>query len=219
MEIAPFILKEFEPFTLEHKVGDVKLFFNETSFSHFPIVKNNFLIALISETDIQGIDDNEKEIGYFQYLYNLFFTDKTTNLLDIFKVFASNKANIIPVIDTEKKYLGYFELVDILNLYNDTPFLKNEGTVLLLEKEIGNFSFSQVCQIVESNNGKVLGVYISETTATTVKLTLKFSSQDVNEIIQSFRRYEYNIRSKHEEDFYLEDLKERSEYLQKYLNI
>tara|TARA_R110001583_G_scaffold53483_1_gene164945 strand:+ start:2614 stop:3276 length:663 start_codon:yes stop_codon:yes gene_type:complete len=220
MEITPFILKEFKPFTLENKVGEVKSFFNETTFSHFPIVKNNILVGLISEADIEGIiDSDEKEIGYFQYLFNLFFTDKTTNLLELLKVFAANQANIIPVLGTKKNYLGYFELVDILHLYNNTPFLKSEGTVLLLEKEISNFSFSQLCQIVESNNGKILGVYISETTASTVKLTLKFSAQDVNEIIQSFRRYEYTIISDHEEDFYLEDLKERSEYLQKYLNI
>ena len=91
--------------------------------------------------------------------------------------------------------------------------------VLLLEKELQDFSFSQVCQIVESNNGKILGLFISETTGVIVKITIKFNSQDVNEIIQAFRRYNYNILSKHKEDFFLEDLKERSDYLQKYLNI
>ena len=219
MEIAPYILKEFKPFTLDKKVAEVKSFFHENAFSHFPIVKNNMLIGLISETDIETIEEDDKEIGDFQYLFNLFFTDETNNLLDLLKVFASSEANIIPAVDAKKNYLGYFDLIDILHLYNGTPFLNSEGTVLLLEKEIKDFSFSELCQIVESNNGKVLGTYISETTATSVKITLKFSAQDINEIIQSFRRYQYNVLSKHEEDYYLEDLKDRSEYLQKYLNI
>ena len=52
-----------------------------------------------------------------------------------------------------------------------------------------------------------------------MKISLKFSSQDVNEIIQSFRRYDYKVLSDHKEDFYLEDLKDRNDYLRKYLNI
>lgn len=219
METAPYILKDFEAFSLETTINEVKTFFNETTFSHFPIVKNNHLIGLIAETDIEGIDEDEKEIGYFQYIFNHFFTNETTNILDIITVFASNETNIIPVLDKENNYLGYFDLIDILHLYNETPFLNSQGTVVILEKEVRDFSFSEICQIVESNSGKIQGLFISESNATTVKITVKFDSQDVNEILQSFRRYEYDVISNHEEDFYLEDLKERSKYLQKYLNI
>ncbi|WP_111706284.1 CBS domain-containing protein [Lutibacter citreus] len=219
MDITSFILKEFPPLTLESKVSDVKSFFSSNEYSHFPIVKNNLLIGLISRTDILSIDEDDKEIGYFQYLFSLFLTEEINNVLDLIKVFASNEANLIPVVNSSKKYIGYFDLIDILHIYNETPFLNEEGVVLRLEKEITDFSFSQVCQIIESNSGKVLGIFISEKNATTVKIIIKFTSQDVNEIIQAFRRYEYTILSNHEEDYYLEDLKERSEYLQKYLNI
>lgn len=219
METAPYILNEFEAFSLETTVFEVKNFFNETTYSHFPIVKNNNLIGLISETDIEGIDEDEKEIGYFQYLFNLFLTEDSNNILEIITIFASNEANIIPIIDKKNNYIGYFDLIDILHLYNETPFLNNEGAVVVLEKELIDFSFSEICQIVESNGGKLYGLFISESNATTVKITVKFTAQDVNEILQSFRRYEYAVISNHEEDYYLEDLKERSKYLQKYLNI
>ena len=219
METSPYILNEFEAFSLETTVHEVKNFFTETTYSHFPIVKNNHIIGLISETDIETIDEEEKEIGYFQYLFNVFFTEETHNILEIITIFASNETNIIPVTDKENNYIGYFDLIDILHLYNETPFLNSEGAVVILEKELIDFSFSEICQIVESNGGKLYGLFISESNATTVKITVKFTSQDVNEILQSFRRYEYAVISKHEEDYYLEDLKERSKYLQKYLNI
>ena len=63
METAPFLLKDFKPFTPESKVETVKLFFKETAFSHFPIVKNEELIGLISKIDIDKIDADEKKIG------------------------------------------------------------------------------------------------------------------------------------------------------------
>lgn len=219
METTPYILKEFEPFTTHTKIADVKLLFSETTYSHFPIVENKHLLALIAEIDIRAIFEDENELGDFQYLYQFFLTEEDNNLLEILKIFAANETNLIPVINNQKEYLGYCDLIDILHVYNDTPFLKNEGTVLGIEKNVTEYSFSEICQIVESNDGKVLGIFISEFDATLVKITIKFYSQDVNDIIQSFRRYDYKVLSKHKEDFYLEDLKERSKYLQKYLNI
>jgi predicted transcriptional regulator len=219
METISFILNEFKAFLPQTKVADVKSFFNETTFCHFPVVQNGQLIGLISETDIQGITEDDKEIGDFKYLFQVFYAEKNNNLLELFKVFADNETNLIPVINEKKQYIGYYDLIDILHLYNGTPYLNSEGTIILIEKEVRDYSFSEICQIVESNNGKVLGLFISEANPTSVKITLKFNSPDVNEIIQSFRRYNYQILSKHKEDFYIEDLKERSEYLQKYLNI
>ena len=213
------ILNEYKAFTLQTTVAEAKALFNETIFCNFPIVKNNQLIGLISENDIQSIDNNEAKLEEFYYLSSLFFIKESINLLEIFKIFATNETNLIPVINLQNEYLGYYDLIDILHVYKNTPFLNNEGVIILLEKEIRDYSFSEICQIVESNNGKILGLFISEANLTTVKFTLKFSSQDINEIIQSFRRYNYKVISNHKEDFYLEELKERSDYLRKYLNI
>lgn len=219
METTPYILKEFKAFTTHTKIADVKLLFSETTYSHFPIVEEGYLIGLIAEIDIRSIFEDDKKLGDFQYLFQFFSTEEENNLLEILKIFAANETNLIPALNDQKEYLGYCDLIDILHVYNNTPFLKNEGTVLGIEKNISEFSFSEICQIIESNDGKMLGIFISESDAATVKITLKFYSLEVNKIIQSFRRYNYKVLSKHKEDFYLEELKERSNYLEKYLNI
>ena len=219
METTPLILKDFKSFTTQTTIAEVKSFFKTTTYCHFPIVEDNKLIGLIFETDVQGIDNTKALIGEYKYLFNYFFVEESNNLLELLKVFASNETNLIPALDAKKNYLGYYDLIDILHVYNATPFLNNEGEIILLEKEKSNYSFSEVCQIVESNKGSVLGLFISEDNDKTVKITLKFSSPDVNKIFQAFRRYNYEVLSNHKEDFYLEDLKERSNYLQKYLNI
>jgi len=82
-----------------------------------------------------------------------------------------------------------------------------------------DYSMSQITQIVESNNGKLLGLFVSNVDIENVELTLKLSLGPINEIIQSFRRYNYEIVSEHHEDNYTSTLKERSDYLDKYLNI
>ncbi len=219
MNTIPYILKEFKAFTPQTKISAIKDFFTETTFTHFPIVENGTLLGLISEADAEALDDSQKSIDQFQYLYTFFYTKENTNLLEIIPCFSSNDANILPVLDAKNKYLGYYDLIDVLHSFNNTPFIKSEGTFLIIEKEERDYSFSEVCQIVETNNGKVMGVFVSETNATFVKIILKITTQNINEIIQTFRRYKYNVLSKHYEDNYLEDLKNRSNYLQKYLNI
>ena len=78
---------------------------------------------------------------------------------------------------------------------------------------------SQITQIVESNNGKLLGLFVSEADTQSVQITIKIALGGMNDIIQTFRRYNYEIVSEHHEDNYLNNLKERSDYLDKYLNI
>jgi hypothetical protein len=97
--------------------------------------------------------------------------------------------------------------------------LKEQGGIIVVQKEVLDYSMSQITQIVESNNGKVLGLFISDATVQTVQVTVKISLGPMNEIIQTFRRYNYEIISEHQEDNYINNLKERSEYLDKYLNI
>ena len=77
----------------------------------------------------------------------------------------------------------------------------------------------QITQIVESNNGRLLGCFISNSSLSSVQITLKIGLGSMNEMLQSFRRYEYDILSAHEEDVFISNLKERSEYLEKYLSM
>jgi len=60
---------------------------------------------------------------------------------------------------------------------------------------------------------------VSEANNDKVQITVKTTLGGMNDIIQTFRRYNYEIVSEHNEDNYLNNLKERSEYLDKYLNI
>jgi Mg/Co/Ni transporter MgtE len=139
--------------------------------------------------------------------------------LDVLEVFAKNETNLLPVLDEKNNYVGYYELEDVIRFLYETPFLKEEGGVLIVAKEVNTFSMSQVAQIVESNQAKILGLFISNVTQNTVEITIKMSQSGLNDIIQTFRRYEYEIISEHQEDSYLNGLKERSDYLDKYLNI
>uniref|UniRef100_UPI001B5A3DFC acetoin utilization protein acuB n=1 Tax=Flavobacterium sp. TaxID=239 RepID=UPI001B5A3DFC len=148
-----------------------------------------------------------------------FFTRTNTIWLDVLEVFAINHTNLVPVLDENNSYVGYYEIEDIMKFFHETPFLKEPGGIIIVKKGVLDYSMSQIAQIIESNNGKLLGLFISEAEVNSVEVTIKIALGSMNEILQTFRRYNYEIISEHQEDNYINNLKERSDYLDKYLNI
>jgi Mg/Co/Ni transporter MgtE len=163
--------------------------------------------------------DADKKITDYRYTLEPFFARSTMMWLDVLEVFAKNHSNVVPVLDENNLYVGYYELEDIIKFFHETPFLKEPGGIIVVQKAVIDYSMSQITQIVESNNGRLLGLFISEANAESVQITIKISLGAMNDIIQTFRRYNYEIISEHQEDAYITNLKERSDYLDKYLNM
>lgn len=218
MKTNLYIVNDIEPLKTSSTVEDAQLLFNEMTYTYFPVIKDGIYQGCISETDIRCFEI-DKTLDAYQYALEGFYARKNDNWLDILESFAQNRTNIMPVLDDNNKYIGFFELRDIINLFNETPFLSEPGNILIVEKGILDYSFSEISQIVESNNAKILGLFISTLQNDVAQITLKINDSDINNIVQTFRRYSYNIVSKHHEDSFLTNLKERSEYLEKYLNI
>jgi len=218
LETPQYIINDISPFDVETSIKEIQVAFNQLTYSHIPVTKDGRFVGCISETDAHCF---ESDHPLSKYIYSLesFYVREQTNWLDILEAFALHGSNIMPVLNAENNYIGYYELSDIMNLFNNTPFLNEAGGIIVVEKGVRDYSFSEICQIVESNDAKILGVFISKMDNDTVQATIKIGHTGMNAIMQTFRRYSYNVVSNHEEDKFLEDLKERSEYLNKYLNI
>ncbi|MGK4566947.1 CBS domain-containing protein [Flavobacterium sp. 3HN19-14] len=216
--ITDYINADFRPLDASENIAEVQDFFADNNFSHFPVIEDGIYIGSIAAEDVEAFD-SDKTLSHYRYTLEGFFARKNMIWMDVLEVFARNHSDVIPVLDEENKYVGYYEISDIIKFFNETPFLKEQGGIIIVEKNVVDYSMGQIIQIVESNNGKVLGAFVSNSEVDTIQVTVKIALGSMNEIIQTFRRYEYEIISEHQEDIYLNDLKERSDYLDKYLNI
>ncbi len=218
MNTQQYIINDIKPFNVSANILEVQNVFNMLTYSHIPVINENVYLGCISENDAHSFD-GVKQLSDYLYSLETFYVNNTTNWLDILEAFPINNSNIIPVLDKDNNYLGYFELNDIMALFNNTPFLNEAGGIIVVEKGQGDYSFSEISQIVESNDAKILGVFISKMDNNIVQATIKIGHTGMNAIVQTFRRYGYQVISNHEEDTFLEDLKDRSNYLNKYLNM
>jgi len=217
-DINNYINNDYKAIDGQETIAEVQDFFAEVPYSHFPVIIDGVYLGSIATDDIETFD-SDKKIADYKYALEGFYVRKNMIWLDVLEIFAKNHTNIVPVLDDTNAYIGYYELEDIVKFFHETPFLKEQGGIIVVEKNTMDYSMSQIAQIVESNNGKLLGLFISEADLHKVKITIKITLGSMNDIIQTFRRYNYDIISEHHEDNYLNNLKERSDYLDKYLNI
>jgi len=218
MDLQNFIINDIKPLSIADEISDLQLLFNQLTYSHIPIQNDGVYIGCISENDAHCFE-SAKLIQECDYTIEGFFVRPATNWLDVLEAFAQNDSNIMPILDRNNKYIGYYELNDIIHLFNETPFFSEPGGILIVEKGIHDYSFSEISQIVESNDAKLLGAFISKMDSDLARITLKIGDGSISDVIHTFRRYSYNIISDHEGDSYIESLKERSKYLDKYLNM
>jgi predicted transcriptional regulator len=217
-EITNYINTDFRAIDAQETIAVAGSFLEELSYSHFPVIDANCYIGSVVADDLETFDGDKKVIDY-KYTLENFFASTAMTWLEVLEIFAKNQTNLVPVLDDNNTYVGYYEIEDIIRILQETPFLKDPGGIIIVQKGILDYSMSQITQIVESNGGKLLGLFISQADLENVQVTLKISPGSMNEIIQTFRRYNYAIISEHQEDNYINNLKERSDYLNKYLNI
>lgn len=218
MHIQKHIITNIPVFTVEDTFEKVLEFFKESTYSHIAITEKGRFLGVFSENDVETVDAKAK-IDSIRYDLETFFARKETSWLDVLEAFARNEANLLPVIGAEEEVLGYYDLTDIVTVFIDIPFFTDPGNILVVATGVKDYSFSEIAQIVESNNAKMIGAFITEIQNDVVQVTLKISTVNFNEVVQTFRRYNYHILFGTSDDQFLEGLKQRSDYLDKYLNV
>ncbi|MBS9462359.1 CBS domain-containing protein [Flagellimonas sp. 389] len=218
MQIQDQIITTIPIFEVTETLEEVIQFFEETTFSHVAVTENGVYLGVLSDNDLACFEP-DKKIEDFRVELETFFVTKQTAWLDLLELFSRNEANVLPVLDDDNIIIGYYDLEDIVSVFIDTPFFREPGGILVVATGIKDYSFSEIAQIVESNNARLLGAFITDSRNDVVQITLKVGTLNLNEVAQTFRRYNYTIIFGNSDDQFLEDLKQRSDYLEKYLNV
>ena len=209
---------KFEAFAFNETIVTLIETCNHYGFSHLPVVEKGIYRGMVRCDDLMAIENQQENLQQYRHLLEKTYLSDRMNWTESMAVMMRNEANVMGVLDLSGKYIGVRLLDDILNLLTEKAFVNDNGYVLVVSKLTADFSISQVAQIIESDGGKILGILVNETGQNT-EVEVKIATDDINEIIQTFRRYDYNIISQMEEDLHLQELKEHSDFLRRYLEM
>jgi predicted transcriptional regulator len=218
MQMQEYIISTIPVFEVGDSLKEVIHFFTHSTYSHVAITEEGTFMGLLGEADLDTFQETSL-IEEFRYQLDVFSVPPGASWLDILEVFTRNEANLLPVVNDDNRVLGYYDLNDVVDLFTDMPFFTEPGAILVVSKPLRDYSFSEIAQIVEGNNTRLLGAFITTIENETAQITLKIGDSNINEVLQSFRRYDYQVLSGSIDDKFLEELRQRSDYLDKYLNV
>jgi predicted transcriptional regulator len=189
--------------------------------SHLPIVNNVDFLGLISDKDIYDNNMAEEPIGNHQLSLFSPFVTLNQHIYEVMELASELQLSVVPVLDLENKYMGVITLTDLLHYFADVSALKQPGGIIVLDLNANDYSLTQIAQIVESNDAKVLSAYVtSPTNSTKMEITLKINRKELTSILQTFIRYDYVIKASFMDDNDLNSLYEnRYDSFMKYLSI
>lgn len=189
--------------------------------SHLPVVEGKRLIGLISDKIIYDLNIIDRPVG--DYTDHLLSPHVHTNqhIYEVFSAISVLKLSSIPVLNLHHEYCGVITVFDLAQKFADLVAVNEPGGVIVLEMNMIDYSLSQIAQIVEGNDAKILSFYINQYPETKIMtVTLKINVIDLSSIIQTFVRYDYNIKAVYMDESMMQNLyDDRYDQLMKYMNM
>jgi CBS domain-containing protein len=189
--------------------------------SHLPIVNNLDFLGLISDTDIYDMNQPEEPIGNHTLTLLKPFVTTEQHLFEVIGLAARLKLSVVPVLDEKSHYKGVITTTDLVRNLAGISSMDQPGGIIVLELIERDYSLSQIAQIVEGNNVKVLSMYVtSPPDSTKLEVTIKVNTNDLVSVIRTFERYNYDVKTWVTSDDSMDRFySERFDLLMKYMNI
>ncbi|TDM00481.1 MAG: hypothetical protein C4K58_04550 [Flavobacteriaceae bacterium] len=211
MLLRPYIIP-FNPPDISWEESKSQEKLQEYSLKNLPVLEDGKWVGNITKKDLI-----KKGLGKLKP--TPYCLKPEDSLFDALNLFSSRKTDMIPIVGENEDFLGIVTLDILLDYFEKVDFLTEKGQMLWLEHQRENYSVAEISKIVESEGGKILGIYLETLRGDYFRALVKFISEDPLAITHSLERYGYQITQKFYNDKNSELIKERYLSLVQYLKI
>jgi predicted transcriptional regulator len=189
--------------------------------SHIPVVNDSKYLGLVSDKLIYDLNLIDLPIETQTDKLNTSHVHREQHIFEVAILMYKLKLSVLPVLDSDHYYLGAITLYDLARRFAKLFSLEEIGGVIVLEMNVNNYSLSEISQIVESNDIKILSCFLDRKHGTNIlDVILKLDNDELSPLIQSFIRYDYNVKAVYLDQSELKDLyKDRFDQFMKFMNI
>jgi len=220
MLAGDLITDEIPPLKITDTVELALDWMEQFKVSHLAVVNNRELIGVVSETDLLDYEHPDEQINvsklhlmrpaihYYQHTY------------DLLRIMSSLNLTLIPVIDEQELYKGCITLKGIIQNLSTMSSVQNPGGVIVLELNQNDYSVTQIGNIIESNDAKILSLHVSSSAESTkLEVTIKVNREDLSGILQTFARYNYDVKATFHNGDFDKGMNDRLDEFMHFLNI
>ncbi len=221
MKVKDSILNDIKPLSLSDDIAEVLDTMEELKFSHLPVVDEERLyLGVVCEDDLLEADGSGQALSQNKHFLRAYSIQEEANLFEALKVVGQGNLSLLPVVNQKQAYMGYLSPLELIQDMGRQLTFTEAGSVLVLEIPTRDYQLSQIAQIVESEDARIIGFHLTAAQQSDdLHLSLKINQKDLGRILKNFERYSYKVLMVFHESVFDNTLAERYEAFMKYLNV
>ena len=220
MKAVDLIHNDVPPILPEESMEKALSWLDEFKVKHLPVVKDGKYLGLISDEMILDHNTLSDDISQLSLMGRQYAVKRTAHMYKVIHLMSSHLLTLVPVVDDQNDFFGSISSNHLMKMIALHTGFNQSGAVIVLQINDFDYQMSQIAQIVESNNAKILGFYTeSLLDSNQLRVTIKLNQSKLGPVLQTFSRYDYHIIEIFTDDETTNEYQDRYDHLMNYLNI
>lgn len=220
MLVGDLITDEIPPLKVTDTVEMALDWMEQFKVSHLAVVNNRELIGIVTEADLMDYETPDQQISESKLPIIKPIIHHYQHTYDLVKLMSSLNLTLIPVLDENEFYKGCITLRGIVQNLSNMTAVQNPGGVIVIEVNQNDYSVTQIGNIIEGNDAKILSLHVSsQPDSVKLEVTIKVNREDLSGILQTFARYNYTVKATFHHGEYDKDMKDKLNEFLHFLNI
>lgn len=195
-------------------------FLQDQKLNELPVIDGDSFLGLISENDLIIPEPEPHILSNISDRFNKISILPHIHLFEVLESFIKHNISILPVVDENSVYLGSILKNEMAEITGKLFSADSPGGIIEIEIRENDYMLSEIARIIEYNDAKILSSFvIMHPDSNLLEITIKINKIDIEAILQTFDRYNYNVIRSFSGNETKGLVIERFESLMKYLQI
>ena len=220
MKAIELIQNDIPPVRTNETIEKALNWMDEFKLNHIPVVNETEYVGLLSDDMVYDHNLLKDPISNINFLGKQQSVLENAHFFQVMSLISSYKLSVVPVCDEQRNYKGSISTKKLINVFSKQSGFNSSGAIITLLVNDFDYQLSQIAQIIESNDAKILSLYSENLESNNqLKLTIKISDGKLGAVLQTFSRYDYTVQDVFSDDEINNQSKQRYDHLMKYLNV
>lgn len=219
MIVQEFISNDIPPLHSNDTLRKALEWMAQFKVSDLPITDKKQYIGVISESDILDYNKLDEKISDSKIHLEKPFVYVHQHVYEMFRLMTKYNITVMPVLNEKDEYAGSVSAKGIIQNLSRITSLQSTGGIIVLSVPFKDYSAVQIANIIEGNDAKILSMYVESVNNEWLEITVKVNVNDVSRILQTFYRYNYQVKTVYQSSESEIDLKRRLDEFWHFLNI
>lgn len=189
-----FISHEIFPLKKSDSVTSAEVFMQDCKVKELPIVEGGKILGMVNESILQQTDKNRVE-DCMEVKLETYLIDEFAHYFELWQRFEQSKHDTLVLINSEQQFKGIVAARDVLKQSFASLALAQEGSFLIIEVPVIQYSLAEIARICESNDAKILHLMAEYkgTNSSLLHVSIKLNKIYLNHVMASLDRFGYHV--------------------------